>query len=96
LDTIFPDRRLDILKIDVEGYEEDVLKGAVRLLSDSQRSPRVIYIEVHPYAWSALGTTCESLLSFLDRCQYQVLSLDGQAVKQINYWGEVIAYKKYA
>ena len=94
LDTIFPDRRLDILKIDVEGYEEDVLKGAVRLLSDSQRSPRIIYIEVHPYAWPAVGTTCESLLGFLDRCQYRVLSLDGQVVNQINSWGEVVAYKK--
>jgi FkbM family methyltransferase len=96
LDTVFADRHLDILKIDVEGYEEDVLKSGVNLLSDNQRSPRIIYIEVHPYAWPAVGTTCGSLLSFLNRCQYQVLSLDGQVVKQINHWGEVIAYKNSA
>jgi FkbM family methyltransferase len=51
LDRIFADKRLDILKIDVEGFEERVLQGANVLLNDADRGPRAIYIEVLPYAW---------------------------------------------
>src|SRR5438128_4071864 len=51
LDSIFPDRPVDLMKIDVEGFEEVVLRGAVSLLKSETRAPRVVCIEVHPYAW---------------------------------------------
>ena len=93
LDSAFAGRRLNMLKIDVEGYEEKVLKGAINLLQNGRRSPRVIYIEVHPYAWSAVRTSSESLLSLLARCNYQTLQLDGQPAKQIEAWGEIVAHR---
>src|SRR5207245_7836663 len=46
LDSFFDGQRLDILKVDVEGFEEEVLKGGRELLMDSQRAPRLIYLEV--------------------------------------------------
>jgi FkbM family methyltransferase len=55
LDSLFAGDRVDILKIDVEGFEEAVLKGALGLLSDMTRGPRIIYIEVHPFAWGQFG-----------------------------------------
>src|SRR5262249_16406147 len=94
LDTMFANRHMDILKIDVEGYEEWVLQGGTNLLSDRRRSPRFIYIEVHPYAWAGLGTTSTSLLSLLAKCSYRVLQPDGQTVKHIDSWGEVVAHKE--
>jgi FkbM family methyltransferase len=93
LDTIFANSNVDILKIDVEGYEEGVLQGGINLLSDGKRSPRVIYIEVHPYSWKAVGTSSESLLNLLGRCNYRVYCLDGQSVKQIKSWSKIVAYK---
>lgn len=93
LDTLFAGRRLDLMKIDVEGYEEEVLKGATNLLQDRERRPRVIYIEVHPYAWPAVGTSTESLCGFLAGCNYRVLRLDGQPVKHLDSWGEIVAFK---
>jgi FkbM family methyltransferase len=48
LDSIFPNQKLDILKIDVEGYEERALRGAAGLLRDVRRRPRTILVEVHP------------------------------------------------
>jgi FkbM family methyltransferase len=94
LDQFFSDEKLDILKIDVEGFEEEVLKGAVGLLKEMSRCPRAIYIEVHPYAWSEIGTTSESLLNLLHECGYEVEQLDGQSVATIEHYGEIIARKK--
>src|SRR4029077_19505781 len=50
LDGYFAGEKLDLLKIDVEGYGEKVLEGSASLLTDKDRSPRLIFIEVHPYA----------------------------------------------
>jgi FkbM family methyltransferase len=94
LDKYFKQSKLDILKIDVEGYEEKVLKGATNLLQDSQRSPRLIYIEVHPFAWSNVGTSWDSLLNFLTEHNYDVFTLDGTPARQITWWGEIVASKK--
>jgi FkbM family methyltransferase len=93
LDTIFPNRKLDILKIDVEGYEEEVLKGALNLLQDNRRSPRAIYIEVHPYAWPGIGASSESLIALLISCNYQVVTLDGKRVEHIERYGEILAHR---
>jgi FkbM family methyltransferase len=91
LDTFLENKRLDLLKIDVEGFEEDVLKGAQQLLRDPERKPRAIYIEVHPFNWRLVGTTSESLLALLQSCEYQVFDLTGNTVDRITQYGEVVA-----
>ena len=91
LDCALDGKHLDILKIDVEGFEEKVLQGAKELLQDPARCPRAIYIEVHPYAWPQTGASSESLLSILGECGYKVVSLDGQDVSEIKEYGEIIA-----
>lgn len=91
LDSVLHDGRLDVLKIDVEGYEELVLRGARGLLSDPLRKPRAIYIEVHPYAWSGPWTTSESLLSLLQEYAYAAYFLTGEPVDKIDRYGEIIA-----
>jgi len=91
LDNVFADRRLDVLKIDVEGYEEMVLRGAASLLADSARKPRAIFLEVHPYAWPSIGTTSDSLLNLLETSGYRVVDLEGHSLDRIDEYGEVIA-----
>jgi FkbM family methyltransferase len=91
LDSAIREGPLDILKIDVEGYEEHVLKGATALLQNPTRRPRLIFIEVHPYVWPAVGTTSDSLLSLLQATRYRVERPNGQLVQGIDFYGEIVA-----
>jgi FkbM family methyltransferase len=91
LDSVFAGDHIDILKIDVEGFEEEVLKGASGLLRDRARGPRIIYIEVHPFAWTQFGTTSETLLTFLAGHGYSIQDLSGTAVDHIGRYGEIVA-----
>lgn len=92
LDSLFRDRRVDLLKMDVEGFEEHVLRGASELLADQRRRPRAIFIEVHPYAWKDAGTTSESLLGILKAHGYRAFHLDGRPIESpIDWYGEMVA-----
>lgn len=76
LDTVFSGRRIDILKIDVEGYEEEVIKGCQEILADPRRRPRCILVEAHRYFWPETGTTMESLLERLKMYKFQEVGMD--------------------
>ena len=91
LDSVFAGKCIDILKIDVEGFEEEVLKGASELLSDRARGPRIIYVEVHPFAWREFRTTSETLLTLLTDNGYRVEDLSGKEVTYVERYGEIVA-----
>ncbi len=91
LDAFLAGRRLDVCKIDVEGFEEFVLRGALQLLNDPARAPRAIFIEVHPYAWPRFGVSDASLLGLLAQCRYQVGDLTGARVSRLEHHGEIVA-----
>lgn len=93
LDDAFADVALDILKIDVEGFEEAVLQGGALLLKDNQRAPRAIFIEVHPFAWQAIGSSAENILHQLKDSGYKVLDLNNHPVEKISQYGKIIARK---
>ncbi len=94
LDSVFSSQPVDVLKIDVEGFEEGVLRGGKRLLIDESRAPRFLYIEVHPFAWEAARTTSDSLLGFLDDCRYEVTHLTGERATRIDSYGGIVARKQ--
>ena len=83
--------RIDILKIDVEGFEEMVLRGAQNLLCTAAFRPRTIFIEVHPYAWASLGSGSTALLRLLNQAGYRVETLEGLPVRSIERYGEIVA-----
>lgn len=93
LDEFFADEKLDIIKIDVEGYEEKVLLGARNILRRKNGYPRAIFIEVHPYAWNNYGTTDKAILSLLWDAGYRALNINGEKVSAIKDYGNIIAMK---
>jgi hypothetical protein len=48
---------------------------------------------VRLYAWLVVGTSSESLLSVLARCNYWLSLDDGQCFVQIESCGKIVAYK---
>jgi len=91
LDSLLGKEKLDVLKIDVEGFEEHVLRGAQQLLRSIDQRPRSIYMEVHPFAWSKAETTSESLLSLIGSFGYRCLTLAGIPITKITDYGSVVA-----
>jgi len=91
----FAGEKIDIIKIDGEGFEEAVLRSEKELLNDLERCPRLIYFEVHPWAWQAQGRSDASLLDLLWECDYTVQGLCGERFNKIETYGEIIAYKNY-
>jgi FkbM family methyltransferase len=72
------DRRVDFIKMDVEGGELNVLAGAQRLLESSPKP--TILLEFNPKALAQFGHTCEDLQVFLQQRGYSLFSVDGPLV----------------
>lgn len=65
LDDYFkPGERVDLIKMDIQGFELHALRGAERLLEDN---PQIkLLLEFWPYGLKQAGASPEALLSFLE------------------------------
>lgn len=62
--------KIDVLKIDVEGAEELVLKGALGVLTDPDKRPRIIMVELYDPNLSGYSTSKEIIVKLLESYQY--------------------------
>ena len=91
LDDALGRNRIDVIKIDVEGFEQQVIEGARNILTKERGRPRAILVEVHPFAWAEIGTTSASFLGLLAAMGYRVEDMTGNSVSSINEYGHIIA-----
>jgi hypothetical protein len=68
---------VDLIKLDVDGYECDVLDGAMETL---QRDRPVVLSEVAPFALEAAGRTVDELLERFRSAGYGLETLRGKPV----------------
>ena len=66
------------MKIDVEGAEAKVLKGAAKLLNGPNR-PRLIFVEVHPDFLPAFGDSPEGVEELLRSAGYTLIATSRRA-----------------
>lgn len=62
----------DWVKMDTEGAEINILRGARHLL----QSNTIILCELHPYAWPEFNATYEELLTIVRECKRKIKYLD--------------------
>ena len=91
LDDALAGNRIDVIKIDVEGFEQQVIQGARNVLTSERGRPRAILVEVHPFAWAETGTTSASFLGLLHEMGFRVEDMQGAAVSSISEYGHIIA-----
>ena len=75
-------------------FEQQVLEGARKILTEERQRPRAILVEVHPFAWADAGTSSASFLSLLDEMGFRVEDMEGAPVSSITEYGHVIALRK--
>jgi len=71
-------RRVDFVKVDVEGAECLVLAGAKQLLQNSARRPRLLLLEVWDGNHRAFGDSASQIVEGLRRNHYEPFVLSGQ------------------
>ena len=59
--------KVDFIKLDVDGYEIDVLKSGEKFL---KKYKPIIFIEIAPYLYPEFGYSCYNLISFLKEMNY--------------------------
>lgn len=81
LDDYFrPGQRVDLIKMDIQGYELHALRGAERVLADNPRLK--ILLEFWPYGLQQAGASAAELLHFLCDHQLTVFRLCGNDLVQ--------------
>lgn len=71
----------DLIKIDVEGAEVGVLKGAKETLKTCK--PKV-FLSVHPSHIESLGYSLNDMLKTIEECDYKITNIDGSKVTKFS------------
>tara|TARA_B100001094_G_C18161609_1_gene789700 strand:+ start:1261 stop:2064 length:804 start_codon:yes stop_codon:yes gene_type:complete len=83
MDTVFEElnlNRIHFLKIDVEGFESDVLTGASSLLAEKKID--YILFELQETLLQSIGRTSQEVFDILFESGYQIIDLNGRIMKQ--------------
>jgi hypothetical protein len=88
---------VDVLKIDVEGYELNALKGGMGFLSHVDRRPPMIFSEYSTSMMDVAGSDPEEYLRMLLRLGYEICPITGPyrgtEINQDNA-GQIVKYSR--
>ena len=82
-------KKVDFIKLDVDGHELDVLKSGEKFLKN--RKP-VIFIEIAPYLYPEFGYQCSELITYIKNLKYSFYTEDLKKIVNINNYIKKITY----
>lgn len=71
LDEFMKDKKVDFIRMDVEGYEGEILKGAEKVLSEGNR-PKYFFIEIHSELLHKKKSSAKDIVEYLGKFGYEV------------------------
>lgn len=71
LDDFIKFKKVDFIRMDVEGYELEILKGARNILSSDEK-PKIFFIEVHSELLHMKGSSAREIVEMLGSFGYEV------------------------
>jgi len=71
LDNFLADKEVDFIRMDVEGYEREILRGAEKVFSEG-KCPRYLFIEVHSDLLHKKGSSAREIIMWLRERGYGV------------------------
>lgn len=72
--------RVDCLKVDVEGAEERVIRGAAGLLANQRRKPRLVMLELYNPMLSKYESSIDQVLALMRSFNYEPFRVKGGRV----------------
>ena len=60
-------KKIDFIKLDVDGHELDVLKSGEKILKTKRP---IIFIEIAPYLYPEFGYKCSELINYIKKLKY--------------------------
>jgi len=74
---------VDLIKLDIEGFEKSALEGMVEL---GRRNPTMkLIVELNPKALSRAGATIEEFWGALQNCGFRKISMAGRALQRVEF-----------
>jgi len=71
LDDFLKDKKVDFIRMDIEGYEKEALMGLKETLN-SARAPKYFFIEIHCLALNKKGSSAGEIINYLKNYGYFV------------------------
>ena len=74
-------KKVDFIKLDVDGHELDVLKSGDKFLKNNKP---IIFIEIAPYLYPEFGYTCSKLITYIKKLKYSFYTEDLKKIIDID------------
>jgi len=82
-------KKVDFIKLDVDGHELDVLKSGEKFLKNKKP---VIFIEIAPYLYPEFGYKCSSLITYIKKLKYSFYSDELKKITDIDSYTKKITH----
>ena len=82
-------KKVDFIKLDVDGHELDVLKSGEKFLKDIKP---IIFIEIAPYLYPEFGYKCSDLIIYIKRLGYSFYNDDLKKIRNIENYVDKITF----